>query len=110
TKEKQIFAQIGKDRTADTVLELIQKYVHPGTIIYSDMFKSYDQIYSRLGIRHNQIRHSQGMTMIDYNETSNELKIYHTNNIEATWRMLKNSIPKRNQNRKTYQNIYLYKF
>jgi len=99
TKEKQIFAQICKDRTADTLLDLIQKYVHPGSIIYSDMFKSYDQIYSRLGIRHHQINHSQGMIMIDYNETSNELKIYHTNNIEATWRVLKDAIPKRNRNK-----------
>ena len=37
--------------------------------------------------------------MINYNETSNELKIYHTNNIEATWRMLKDMIPKRNRNK-----------
>jgi len=52
-----------------------------------------------LGIQHRQINHSQGMTMIDYNEISNELKIYHTNNIEAIWRMLKDAIPKRNRNK-----------
>ena len=100
TPEKQIFATICKDRTADTLLNLIQKYVHPNSIIYSDMFKSYDQIFTRLGIRHHQINHSQGMRMIDFDETSNELKIYHTNNIEATWHVLKDSIPKRNQNKK----------
>ena len=63
------------------------------------MFKSYDQIYSCLGIQHHQINHSQGMTIIDYNETSNKLKIYYTNNIEATWRVLKDAIPKRNRNK-----------
>ena len=63
------------------------------------MFKSYDQIYLSLEIRYHQINHSQGITMIDYNATSNELKIYYTNNIEATWRVLKDAIPKRNRNK-----------
>src|SRR6185437_10650070 len=72
---------------------------HPGSIIYSDMFKSYDQIYSHLEIRHCQINYSQRMTIIDYNKISNELKIYHTNNIKATWCVLKDVIPKRNQNK-----------
>src|ERR1700752_3418503 len=64
------------------------------------MFKSYDKIYERLNITHLQINHRKEMTVTEINERSNELKIMHTNNIECTWRILKDNIPGQNRNKK----------
>src|ERR1700752_5465514 len=63
------------------------------------MFKSYDKIYERLNIVYHQINHSKGMTVTEIDERSNKLKIMHTNNIECTWRILKDNIPGQNRNR-----------
>lgn len=65
-----------------TLLPLIQERVLPGTMIYSDEFRSYDPL-RQMGYPHKRIRHSE--------------KVYvsgdvHTNTIEGFWSLVKRGI------------------
>ncbi|CAG8599913.1 7514_t:CDS:2 [Ambispora leptoticha] len=95
TPQQKMFAMIVEDRSADTLLKQIEKHIHPESVIYSDMWKGYQNIYSWLGIQHHAINHSQGFTMKDTNPVTGEIQVYHTNTIEAHWQVIKSKIPPR---------------
>ena len=89
TEEKKVFITHVADRSAKTLLEAIQKFVRPGSIIYSDMWRGYNGITERLGFEHLTVNHSIGFV--------DSVTGVHTNTIEATWCGLKLLIPKRNR-------------
>ena len=66
-------------RNESTLMSYIQKHVRPGTTIYSDCWKAYDNL-EEYGYKHYTVNHS-----IEY-VTSEGV---HTNNIESSWRPLK---------------------
>ena len=89
TEEKKVFITHVADRSAKTLLEAIQKFVRPGSIIYSDMWREYNGITERLGFEHLTVNHSIGFV--------DSVTGVHTNTIEATWCGLKLLIPERNR-------------
>lgn len=69
-----------------TIQPLIQRYVQPGTLIYTDEYT----IYSRLvgwGYAHKTVNHSQGEYARD--EDGDDFHEVHTNTIEGVWSLLR---------------------
>ena len=46
------------DRSANTLLPIINRVCRPGTVIYSDEWAAYRQIQERLGFAHEAVNHS----------------------------------------------------
>ncbi|KAK4476182.1 hypothetical protein MN116_001396 [Schistosoma mekongi] len=65
-----------RDRSATTLLALVEKYILPGTIIYSDNFKAYE-LLSNMGYVHKVVMHRKRFV-----DPSTGV---HTNNIESMW-------------------------
>jgi len=88
TQEKRMFAVKVDDRSAETLLALIQRHVHPGSIIITDCWKGYKSDgLIELGMLHTTVNHS--LHFVDPTTGA------HTNGIEGTWSAMKVSIPKR---------------
>lgn len=47
------------DRSATTLIPIIQAHVRPGTIIYSDEWSAYNSIGTIPGYTHRTVNHSQ---------------------------------------------------
>jgi transposase-like protein len=88
TNSRRFFAEPVTDRSSETLLEVIQRNIEPGSIIYSDMWRGYNNISSSLQMEHHTVNHS--VNFVDP-ET-----LVHTNMIEGTWNGLKIGIPSRN--------------
>lgn len=71
-------------RNAEVLLPLIEKYIAPGSIIYSDCWKAYQKIDNKK-YQHDVVNHSQNF--VDPNTG------VHTQNIERLWRDIRESIP-----------------
>jgi transposase-like protein len=90
TEARKFFAMRVPDRSSETILEVIQKFVHPGSIIYTDCWAGYEtEELENLGFQHLTVNHSD--FYVDP-ETG-----VHTNNIEGTWAGLKLLISKRHR-------------
>ncbi|GFU77758.1 putative transposase-like protein [Trichonephila clavipes] len=76
------------DRTAKTLLGLIELWIEPGTTVISDCWKSHERLSER-GYHHLTVNHS--LEFVD-SETG-----AHTNTIEVTWRLFKASLPEYNR-------------
>jgi len=72
------------DRSAATVIPLIQKYVLPGSTIHSDQWPAYNRL-NQLGYNHLTVNHSQNV--VDPNTGTC------TNAIEAYWSRVKKKYP-----------------
>ena len=73
-----------EDRSAQTLIPLIKRWIRPGTKILSDCWKSYASLQEE-GYLHETVNHS--VTFVS--ETG-----VHTNTIESRWLSLKKSLPK----------------
>ena len=101
--EQRTVYMIKMNRRRNTdLIPIIEKKAIPGSIIHSDMWRSYNRI-SRLGLfyTHQTVNHSRGFV--------NPETGVHTNTIEANWSALKRDIPP-NHRRKKYIDIYLGRF
>lgn len=94
TENRSIFAEVVENRTALTLVEVIQRRILPGSIIISDCWKAYSGL-SELGYHHLTVNHS-----ITFKDSTTGA---HTNGIEATWNALKRSIPLRNRSADTVE-------
>ncbi len=65
------------NRTAATLLPIIQRYVRPGSIVMSDEWKAYCRISSSLNMSHQTVNHS--IQFVDPGTGA------HTQGIESTW-------------------------
>ena len=72
-----------EDRTEDTLISIIDKWIAKGTLIVSDCWKSYSKL-SRIGYSHETMNHSKEFK----NRNGN-----HTNKIEGHWRQMKSHLP-----------------
>jgi transposase-like protein len=68
------------DRTADTLMAVIDAWIEPGTTVISDRWAAYSDI-DTLGYTHLTVNHS--VAFVDPNTGA------HTNTIEGTWRHVK---------------------
>jgi len=85
-----IFAVPVQNRNAQTLLAIIQRYVRPGSIIYTDCWRGYrTNELTALGYHHSTVNHSD-------NFVDTETQV-HTNTIEGTWSAMKASINKRHR-------------
>lgn len=89
TEERRIFVVHVHDRTAETILPLIQKHVKPGSIIHTDKFKSYFQITPLLGFQHSTVNHKKHF--------KDPITGVNTNTIEGNNNALKIAIKPRNR-------------
>ncbi|GFU32318.1 putative transposase-like protein [Trichonephila clavipes] len=87
-KTGRCFLVAVNDRTAETLLGLIESWIEPGTTVISDCWKSYERLSER-GYHHLTVNHL--LEFID-SETG-----AHTNTIEVTWRHFKASLPECNR-------------
>ena len=79
------FMVVVLDRSADTLLPIIQRYIRPGTLIISDEWRAYCQIRS-LGYTHQTVNDSQNFV--------NPATGAHTNSIEGYWSCVKSQLRK----------------
>lgn len=82
---KKCFFEVVEDRSANTLIPIIKKYILPGTTILSDCWKAYSSIESE-GYKHLTVNHSI--------EFKNKETGACTNTIESTWNAVKKSLPK----------------
>ncbi|KAJ8930661.1 hypothetical protein NQ314_016516 [Rhamnusium bicolor] len=83
--QKKCFFVPVENRTKDTLLEIIQKWILPGTTIMSDCWKSYDCLADE-GFQHEAVNHSKNFVDPDTGA--------HTQNIERCWRDVRAGIPR----------------
>jgi len=87
------------DRSADTLIPIIKRWILPGTTIYSDCWRSYSTLVSE-GYVHATVNHS-----VEFKSESGT----HTNNIESRWNAVKRSLP-RFGTRKDFYNSYFAEY
>lgn len=92
TLEKRIFLTTVPDRSAATLLEILNNHVLPGSIIYSDKWSSYNAIEELLKMKHMTVNHSKTF--------KDKTTGVHTNTIEGLWNGIKQGIKPRNRNKK----------
>ena len=83
--KKKVFMVPVKDRKQKTLIPIIQKWVHTGSIIHSDCWKSYNQL-SKLGYTHVTVNHSKEFVNVENAAC--------TNSIESDWRHAKVLMPR----------------
>jgi hypothetical protein len=85
-----------EDRTENTLVSLIRKWVKPGSIIVSDCWKGYINL-NKYGYVHETVNHSQEFV----NDAGG-----HTNKIEGHWRQLKSSLPTHGRRKHHYPSYF----
>lgn len=99
TAEGKVFFAVVEDRSAESLLAVLRRYLRPGSIIFSDMWRGYSSIPESLGMEHRTVNHSVEFVSSDGT---------HTNSIEATWCGLKLLIPKRNRTKDVQLHLWEY--
>jgi transposase-like protein len=92
TDEKKAFLERIEDRRAETLLEVIGRFVLPGSIVYTDMWKGYAKINETLNLTHCTVNHSENF--------KDPITGVHTNTIEGLWNGIKFGIKARSRNKK----------
>jgi hypothetical protein len=77
---RQFFLKLVPNRKWDTILEVFNECILPGTIIFTDDYPSYPRAVETFGSEHERVNHSLGVV----NETGG-----HTNQIENIWSHMK---------------------
>ena len=80
------FMVVVKDRSQQTLLALIKKYIAPGSIILSDCWKGYKNLRKLLECEHYTVNHTHYF--------KDPFTHTHTNTIEGTWAHAKRSMPR----------------
>lgn len=96
-ESRDSFFQVVQDRSAETLIPIIVKYIEPGTTIISDCWKAYSSL-SSLGYIHQTVNHSK--------EFKNKETGAHTNSIESTWHALKQSLPRSGTQKQLYDSYF----
>ena len=89
TKEKKYFAIDVENRNSETLEAIISKYVKPGSIILTDMWKAYNVACDNLNFEHYTVNHSKTFKDI--------VTGVHTNTVEGYNNGLKTLIKPRNR-------------
>jgi transposase-like protein len=82
TAERRVFAEAVENRGAVTLKEIIERNVHPGSIIYTDCWRGYrPQDMEDLGMEHDTVNHTYYWV--------DPVTGVCTNTIEGTWAAMK---------------------
>jgi transposase-like protein len=103
SNEKPFVLELVENRTALTLLEVIQRRIAPGTTIISDGWKAYENISLHNQYKHYVINHSKNFV-----EPTN--KDVHTQNIENLWKHLKAWIKTKGTNLGGNLEKYLFEY
>lgn len=96
---RETFFEIIEDRSKETLVPILIKYIHPETTVITDCWKSYDKLYQHFK-EHKNVNHS--LHFVDPNDRK-----LHTNTIESQWRVLKrNVLPKNGTNHSLYSSYF----
>lgn len=82
---KKIFILPVVSRKAEVLIPIIKKHIAPGSIIYSDCWKAYEQI-DKSTYQHQTVNHSENF--VDPHTG------VHTQNVERLWRDVRGVVPK----------------
>ncbi|XP_018398121.1 PREDICTED: uncharacterized protein LOC108776107 [Cyphomyrmex costatus] len=100
---KKIFLVPVADRTEETLTQVIEEWILPGTTIMSDCWKSYKNLNSK-NFQHLTVNHS--INFVDPDSGA------HTQHIERVWREVRSNIPRygtRSKHLVDYLAEYLFK-
>jgi transposase-like protein len=100
TAEKRYFAISVANRNSDTLKQIIQDYVNPGSLIFTDMWRAYAPACEDLEFEHHTVNHSLGF--------KDPITGVHTNTVEGFNNGLKTLIRPRNRTRKNIDSYLLY--
>lgn len=109
TPEKKVFLVEIPDRKATTLLDALSRYIRPGSIVYSDKFKSYYRMTEVLCVEHSTVNHSKEYVRLTEENVEDDFVLVtkiHTNTIEGTWSGLKLMIPKRNRTKDIQERLF----
>ena len=84
------------DRSAETLIPIIKRWILPGTTIASDCWRAYSRL-SEEGYIHETVNHS-----VEFVTEKGQ----HTNTIESTWCALKKSLPRYGTNKDLYNSYF----
>lgn len=101
TPQKKVFLAVVENRSAETLLKVLNTHLLPGTIVYTDMWKAYDGIETVLGLDHFTVNHSRHF--------KDPVTGIHTNTIEGLWNGIKLNIKPRSRTKKDLEG-HLMKF
>jgi transposase-like protein len=90
TPERRMFAVSVQDRSADTLRDIIQEHVLPGTIVCTDLRRGYRTPHD-FGMEHQTVNHTDHFV--------DPVTGVHTNTIEGTWNGMKMHICRQHFNR-----------
>lgn len=82
---KEIFLVPVPERNATTLISVIKEFILPGSTIYSDCWKAYNNL-DKEGFQHLTVNHS--LNFVDPDTGA------HTQNIERVWREVRGNIPR----------------
>eukprot|EP01035_Chromulina_nebulosa_P026941 gene26941-35343_t len=102
TPERRIFLVQVENRSEQTLLDTIYKYVKPGSTVYTDCWKGYTSNgLLDMGMTHGTVNHS-----LNFVDPSSGV---HTNTIEGSWAGVKRKIAPRLRTKKTIDDhLYLF--
>ncbi len=89
TPSRRMFLVKVENRNAQTMRDIISRYVNEGSIIYTDMWRGYNGVGEIGDYQHHTVNHS-----IHFRDPETGV---HTNSIEGTWNGLKMKVPIRNR-------------
>jgi len=95
TRERKLFMVTVADRSAETLELEILRHVLPGSIVVTDLWKGYSQLWAKFGFDHLTVNHSENFVDPE--------TLACTNTIEGTWAGVKIAIPRRNRVRKDFE-------
>ncbi|XP_014790296.1 uncharacterized protein LOC106883699 [Octopus bimaculoides] len=98
---RRCFLVTVEDRSSDTLLEIIQDRILPGTTIISDLWRSYNTL-NTLGYRHLTVNHS--INFVD------PVTFATTNHIESLWKHAKNRNKRENGTTRNSPQTHLIEF
>lgn len=90
TEEKRSFVVPVQNRNSETIYQTLLTYVYPGSIVYTDCWKAYDNPCEVLNLQHFTVNHSKFFVDPDTG--------VHTNTVEGFNNALKICIKPRNRN------------
>lgn len=101
SNRRKVFIEAVEKRTAKVMIPIIRKWVAPGTLIITDMWRSYNRL-NQFKYKHKSVNHS--LTFVDRSDPR-----VHTQIVERMWREVRNGIPRFGA-RKKYLFDYLAEF
>lgn len=100
TLEKKYFAVEVENRNSKTIEEILKKYVKAGSIVYTDMWRSYNSACENLNLEHYTVNHSTNF--------KDPITGVHTNTVEGFNNALKTLIKPRNRTKGVIRQYLMY--